>query len=195
MSKPLWKLADDLALAKLLGDFRETRSHTKYGPYGFVGSSRLNKRTHDALWIAAYISDFGPIQVTQGGLNVPSRSSANTHVGLDVSDIVTRNHRKSAQLDLVEAGMACGVVIFLRGITYDDISDGMVEHGHCVMIGAQSAHPDARAQLYGETYSYENGGAGLAGLPWARWDTEFPARKKMIEWKDSKYNPMNGWRP
>ena len=89
--------------------------------------------------------------------------------------------------------MECGVVMFVRGNTQYTISDGMVAHGHCVMISAQHAHPDARAQIYSTRYGYAYGGAGLAGLPGARWWG--PARKPLIEWVASRYNPANGWRP
>jgi len=202
--EPLWALADEIAaeeerlrqeraLSKILHNFRELNKHPTYGRYGAVGASRMNRRSHDGLLIAAYLADWGPIEWTQGGLNPASAKSARTHVGLGTTDIVTKAHPRGKLFDLVEAAMLCGNVIFIRGITYDKISDGMVEHGHTVTIGGNDKHPDAAAQITNTTYGYAHGGAGLAGLPGARWFG--PDRKALVTWEQSKYNPANGWRP
>jgi hypothetical protein len=198
--EPLWAMADqlvqdrkDAALDKLLGGFRETSRHPTYGPYGAVGLSRLNARTHNATVIAAHLSGWGPVVWTQGGLNSASAASAKTHVGLGVEDIQSRGRKKDDIFDLISAGMLCGVVLFPRGIPWDNIADGMVEHCHGVTIGGSDKHPDARAQIYSTSYGYANGGAGLAGMPRARW--QGPPRKALVSWEESKYNPANGWRP
>jgi len=198
--QPLWelyayteRLEKDRALSKIIGNFREPNTHPTYGRYGAVGASRMNRRSHDGLLIAAYLSDWGPLEWTQGGLNNATPWSAKTHVGLGTTDIVTKAHKPSKLFDLVEAAMQCGNVIFIRGVTYDSISDGMVEHGHTVTIGGNDKHPDAAAQITNPNYGYAHGGAGLAGMPQARWFG--PDRRTLVTWERSKYNPANGWRP
>src|SRR6185312_12252732 len=140
-TKPLWQMAWDAQLDHLL-NFHETNTHPKYGRYGIVDGSRINQRTHDALAVAGYVSGWGNITITQGGLNHSDAASANTHVGLDVADVQTRGRPIDSIRALVSAGMDCGVIMFIRGTTADNISDGMVAHCHCVMVGAQHAHPD-----------------------------------------------------
>lgn len=198
--EPMWAMADqleqdrqDAALAKILGGFRETQRSSTYGPYGAVGLSRLNARTHDATVIAAYLSDWGPVVWTQGGLNPASAASAQTHKGLGVEDIKSRGRSRSDIFDFITAGMLCGVILFPRGIPWDNVSDGMVEHIHGVTVGGSDKHPDARAQIYDTRYGYIVGGAGLAGAPGARW--QGPPRKPLGTWEDSRFNPARGWRP
>lgn len=197
MPKPLFELVEaaraDTQLDALLR-FRTTADHRTYGPYGYVDGSRLNQRTHDALTVAAYVSGWGPLVFTQGGLNGGLvATSARTHDGLDVGDVQTRGRKTADILHLADVALDCGAVMFIRGTPDDDISDGMVPHGHTVMIGAQHAHPDARSQIYSERYGYAHGGAGLGGAPGARWWG--PKRRPLVEWADSKLNPANGWRP
>lgn len=193
MSKPLWALSDELLLDRVIGGFTESAHHPTYGRYGSINGSRLNLRTWQSLQVAGHISGWGRVEFTQGGLSWAVLQSASTHAGLDVADVKTRGRSLADIEDLVAAGMDCGVIIFIRGTTADNIADGMVPHGHAVMVGAQHAHPSARAQLYDRTYGYANGGAGLAGIPKANWWG--PKRKPMIEWSQSRYNPANGWRP
>lgn len=200
MPKPLWALADttaaDARLAMLLQFNGSKYTHRTYGDYGNLGGSRLNQRTYDALVVAGIVSGWGSVVFTQGGLNAGLvKSSAHTHDGLDVGDVQTRGRRTSEIWDLVEVAFLCGVVLMIRGTTEDDIADGMVPHAHGVMVGAQHAHPDARAQLYNPRYGVlAAGGAGLAGLPTADWwGPKIPSRP--VEWADSRYNPANGWRP
>lgn len=205
MSKPLWaqaaanaaaeaQAAADARLRALL-HFNGTASHNdRYGDYGNLGGSRLNQRTHDALAVAGIVSGWGPVVITQGGLNGGAvAASAHTHDGLDVADVQTRGRKMTDIWALVDAAALCGAYGFIRGTPDDDISDGMVPHTHFVMGGAQHAHPDARAQIYSERYGYAHGGAGLAGAPGYRWWG--PKRRPVIEWADSRYNPANGWRP
>lgn len=193
MAWPLEQLAADVALDRLLS-FRTTATSKAYGDYGSVAGSRINQRTYDALTVAAYISGWGPLVITQGGLNGGLvAASAKTHNGLDVADVRSVGRSKSDIFSLISAGMECGVILFIRGESWDTISDGMVTHLHGVMVGAQHAHPDAHAQLYNTRYGYSYGGAGLAGLPSARWYG--PPRKPLVEWADSGFNPVNGWAP
>ena len=195
--KPLWQMMEDQAVNEILDGFRETERHLTYGPYGYAGSdgrSRMNRRTHDAILIAAYISGWGAIEFTQGGLNAGSvAASAATHNGLGVADTSVRGKSSDEQRKLVSAGMDCGVIGFIRGTTADNISDGMVPHIHWVTVGGNDKHPSAKEQIYNSRYGYANGGAGLAGAPGARWWG--PARKPLVTWEQSKYNPKNGWRP
>lgn len=187
--KPLWAIADDLVLQAVLGNFKETARSSKYGPYGYVGDSRINKRQHDALWIAAYRVNWGPVVVTQGGLNNGAvSSSAQTHDGLDVLDISVRGHSLDQQFALVEALMDDGQVGFIRGVW-----DSLIKHIHMVDMIAANAHPSARDQIYAPYWGYINGGAGLEGAKDLRWHG--PKRKPILDWNDSKYNPANGWRP
>jgi hypothetical protein len=197
MVKPLWTFADTLdagaALDALLS-FTTTATDRTYGAYGRVGGSRVNRRTHDAVMVAAHVSGWGTPQITQGGLNNSAvKASAKTHDGLDVVDVGSRGRTRSEIFDFVEAGMDCGIIFFVRGTPWDSIDDGMVEHLHGVMVGAQHAHRDARAQIYSTRYGYAHGGGGLGGAPWYRWFG--PARKPLVEWADSRCNPANGWRP
>lgn len=197
MAKPLWTFADtldaDAALATLL-PFAATASHKTYGAYGWIRGSRVNQRTHDAVVVAARVSGWGTPEITQGGLNNSSvKASAKTHDGLDVVDVRSRGRKRPDIFDYVEAGMDCGIIFFIRGTPWDRIDDGMVEHLHGVMVGAQHAHPDARAQIYSTRYGYAHGGGGLGGAPSYRWFG--PARRPLVEWADSSNNPANGWRP
>lgn len=197
MTKPLFALAEQRRggdIVASLTNFTTTAVHGTYGAYGWLNGSRINKRTHDALMVAGYVSGWGTPTITQGGLNGGAvAASAGTHNGLDVADVQSRGRSKEAILRFVEVAMDCGAIGFIRGETFDNISDGMVEHIHFVMVGARYAHPEARAQIYNMRYGYAYGGAGLAGLPNARWWG--PARKPLVEWSDSKLNPKNGWLP
>lgn len=203
MTKPLWAMAHavgntgdaaaDARLKVLLGGFRETSRSSTYGPYGNVGLSRMNARTHDGIIIAHHLAG-ASCTFTQGGLNNGAvAASAKVHDGLDVADTRTRGMSIATVRSIVSYGMDCGAIGFIRGRPEDNISDGMVEHIHWVILNAQYAHPTARAQIFDSRYGYASGGAGLAGMPWARWWG--PARKPLIEWARSKYNPGNGWRP
>lgn len=190
MSKPLWKIADDLALAELLGGFKETARSAAYGPYGWVGDSRMNRRTHDAIIIAGHLTDgWGAVEFSQGGLNNNAvDASAATHNGLDVADVRTRGHSLEMRERFCANLMLCGQVGFIRGVW-----DNMDEHMHVVDMIAENAHPDARQQIYAPYWGYVNGGAGLEGAKAARWHG--PERGPILDWDDSKYNPKNGWRP
>ena len=192
-AKPLWRMAEDRALADLLDGFHVTEHDASYGAYGSVGGSRMNQRTHDALVIAHYLAGRS-CSFTQGGLNGGVvKASAHTHDGLDVADTVAKGLSIATIREIVSCGMDCGAIGFIRGVTEDHIADGMPEHVHWVMVGAEHAHPDARAQLYNHSYGYAHGGAGLAGLPKAKWWGPDP--KPLIDWQHSRYNPANGWRP
>ena len=198
MPKPLWAVretaAADARLQMLLQFNGSKFSHRVYGDYGSLGGSRLNQRTYDALVVAGIVSGWGSVVITQGGLNGGAvAASAHTHDGLDVADVQTRGRKMSEIRALVATAMLCGAIGFIRGTPDDDISDGMVPHAHFVMVGAQHAHPDARAQIYSPRFGYAHGGAGLGGAPGARWWG--PARQTLVEWADSRYNPANGWRP
>ena len=196
MGKPLWLLADtrraESALADLLA-FETPGNDRTYGSYGRVGGSRLNRRTHDAVLVAARVSGWGEPHITQGGLNSGAvAASARTHDGLDVVDVSIAGRGRSEVFDLVRAGMDCGIVFFVRGTPWDRADDRMARHVHGVMVGAQHAHPDTRAQLYDARYGYVHGGGGLAGNRSYRWFG--PARRPLVEWKDSRHNPANAGR-
>jgi len=215
MSKPLWAIDDARIaaaaeaarvakaaanlkrrrdLAASLTSFTESAKHGTYGTYGWAGGSRVNKSLYDALRVAAFLSGWGNLVITQGGLNGTAvRASANTHVGLDVADVMSRGRSLADIKRFVHYAMLCGVIGFIRGSADDNIADGMVPHIHFVRVGAPQAHPDARAQIYNKVYGYAYGGAGLAGLPSANWFG--PDREPLVLWADSKYNPKNGWLP
>jgi hypothetical protein len=196
MAKPLWAQDSTPAGSSGTADlvalltFHTTNANKTYGAYGTVAGSRVNQRTFDALTVAAHVSGWGPLVITQGGLNGTTVSaSAKTHVGLDVADVMCRGRSVDDIYRFVAVAMECGAIGFIRGSTKDKINDGMVPHIHFVMVGAQYAHTDARKQIYSPVYGYKNGGGGLGGAPWARWWG--PKRLPLVEWADSTLNPRN----
>jgi len=189
MKKPIWvqgQLND-------MFSFRETAKHSEYGGYGYVGNSRMNKATHDAIMMAYYLAE-QPLEFSQGGLNNGVEgASAKTHDGLGVADTRTTaiGISKDEAFRVISFGMDCGVILFARGMGGPD---SMVPHLHGVMVGMRSTmHPDTYDQIYANDWGYADGGGGLEGRKSARWWG--PPRKPLVTWENSKYNPKNGWKP
>jgi len=218
MTKPLWSEAERLAAEALarkkeleakkkaeaeakaaaaaldrLFAFKETARHSTYGGYGYVGASRMNKATHDAI-VQAHNLAGQKASFSQGGLNGGAVSaSASTHNGLGVADTRTT----SVGISLAEAkrivsyGFECGAIGMIRGMGGPD---NMVPHIHWVMYDMRSTqHSSTEDQLYANYWGVLDGGGGLGGARNARWWG--PERKKPVRWSDSKYNPKNGWKP
>lgn len=196
MSKPFWAIAEELRIESELAalfSFKETARNSDYGPYGYVGASRIDKVTHDAVMMAHYLAG-ERYEITQGGLNNGAvATSAKTHNGLGVID--TRRAGVSMTMDdafrVVSFGMDCGVHGMIRGVKgYDN----MVAHIHWVRLGAKGVmHPSTYSSVYSRVYGTAHGGGGLGGAPWVRWYG--PRVKPLITWANSKYNPKNGWKP
>jgi hypothetical protein len=71
MASPFWTIATELEIDAILAklfSFTETKRDSHYGPYGYVGASRVDKATHDAVMMAHYLAG-QPFVITQGGLN------------------------------------------------------------------------------------------------------------------------------
>lgn len=194
MPKPTWAMAqeiwEDELLARLFS-FKETAKDRKYGPYGYVGASRLDKATHDAVMMAHYLAGDGLV-ITQGGLNGGLvATSAQTHDGLGVVDTSRNGMSMAEAFEVVKFGQACGIIGFIRGVAgYDN----MVSHIHWVLVDAKSIqHWTTAEQIYNKGYGYVVGGGGLAGASAVRWYG--PPREGLTTWAKSKYNPKNGWRP
>jgi len=200
---PLWTIGEaqaeaaerakaDAVVARMFA-FRETARHAVYGPYGYVGSSRVDKPTHDAVMMAHYLAG-ERYEITQGGLNAGAVSaSASTHNGLGVLD----TRRAGVGMTMADAfrvvsfGMDCGMHGMIRGV---EGVDNMVDHIHWARLGARAVmHPSAYASVYNRTYGTMHGGGGLGGAPRTRWYG--PPLKPETTWAKSKYNPTNGWRP
>jgi len=193
---PLWTIAEDQAVTAKLAElfsFEEISRHPTYGGYGTVGSSRLNKATHDAIQQAHSLAE-ERFEITQGGLNGGAvATSAATHNGLGVLD----TRRAGIAMTMPDAfrvvafGMDCGAVGFIRGV---EGVDNMVDHIHWVMVGAQKTqHPSTADQIYDRDYGYAYNGGGLAGASRTRWYG--PPRRPLVTWAQSRYNPQNGWKP
>lgn len=168
-----------------------------YGEYGLTRSGwKVDKDLYDAVQRAAELTAtmgpgcaWGAVEWLQGGLNAGEvTASAMTHAGLAVGDFRTRGKTKKQIWAMCTALMLCGVIGFIRGVV-----DRMDPHFHVVGVPAANAHSSARAQIYNARYGYKYGGAGLEGAPRARWYG--PARKPLITWGRSKFNPNNapGW--
>lgn len=196
MPNPFWTRAEEIEIQEKLDrmfSFKETSRSSTYGPYGYLGGSRIDKSTHDAVMMAHYLA--GEVYaVTQGGLNNGAvATSAQTHNGLGVID--TRragiNMSMADAFRVVSFGMDCGVHGMIRGVAgYDN----MVDHIHWVRLGSRSVmHPSTYQSVYNQTYGTAFGGGGLGGAPWVRWYG--PPLKPLTTWAQSKYNPKNGWRP
>lgn len=215
-TKPLWALADALEAQRVLErrqgvlrailtppgarqPFTTTATHPRFGAYGTINGSRLNQRTWDAIQIAGFLSGWGPVVITQGGLNNGAvAASGGTHDALDVADISVKDKNGRVrpiedQKRLVYWLALCGIEGMIRGTNADDIADGMVSHVHCVAFGAQHATQSAKDSIYSKVFGTLYGGAGLGGARWARWFG--PKMPKRCEWSESKYNPKNGWLP
>lgn len=175
---------------------KETKSSRTWGSYGLTRSGhRVNKSLYDAVQMAAFLADWGPVYWVQGGINAGKvAASAMTHAGLDVGDLSVRVRPGGAWQPLKKIKrfvtwlMRCGVIGFIRGFV-----DRMTKHLHCVGVPGRQAHSSCKAQIYNRRYGYKYGGAGLGGAPGARWWG--PKREKLITWAQSKYNPRNKPKP
>ena len=211
MGKPIWEEAarldaiaeaarraaaekkrEDELLARLFG-FKETAKHSTYGGYGYLGRSRMNKATHDAIVQAHNLAGF-TASFSQGGLNEGAEeASAKTHDGLGVADTRTTSVgiSKADAFKIIDRGFDVGAIGMARGMGGPD---NMAPHIHWVMYDMKSTmHPSTARQLYASYYGVLNGGGGLEGRQSARWWG--PSWRKPTRWSESKYNPANGWRP
>lgn len=162
-------------------EFRETDTHSVYGPYGFWQGVRVNRRTYEAVSKAAQLSGWGRVNLSQGGLSGSVSASAKTHMGLDCGDIMVNGHSKAEVWAFCSRLMECGAFPFPRGYTNDSFQN--MKHIHFGMINADWTHQQMKAQFV----AYQRGRDGLRNN---RAYTG-PTRKKLTTWARSKHNHRN----